>query len=427
MTADRSRGEVDQLQSVQIWTGREAKALRLGLRLSVRAFAEHLGVAVRTISKWEAGGPAVQPRPDTQAILDTALRRADEEAQTRFSLLLYSDPASSGRLAAHGHLPAREVLDELELLRRGITDAMTDQAVTPSILDDWDQTVTRYGMATRDRPAGLLLGDLGSDLNEAHRTLTRCRSASSVRRLTNVIAQMSGLMCLTLVKLDERTAFRRWARTARIAAQEAGDATTTSWVLAQEAYGHYYSGDILEAIEVAQGAMALPGERACVGAALAAPLAARAHALLGRAPETEDALGVAESVLSKLADEKLTASALGYSESQLRFHEGNALTHLGKTSRAWRAQERALQLCPPDDFMDRALTNLDRASCLVRDGDVSSGLTHARRTVEELSAEERKGIISLRAAQIIRHVPERCRSQPDVRELQELLVASGRE
>jgi DNA-binding transcriptional regulator YiaG len=76
--------------TVRQWSGREAKALRLALRLSVRAFAEHLGVAPRTVAKWEALGAAIRPRPDTQAILDTALARADTATQARFELLLTS-------------------------------------------------------------------------------------------------------------------------------------------------------------------------------------------------------------------------------------------------------------------------------------------------------------------------------------------------
>lgn len=72
------------------WSGREARLLRRALRLSVRAFAGYLGVAPRTVAKWESGGIATVPRPDTQAILDTALARADPDAQRRFDLLLHS-------------------------------------------------------------------------------------------------------------------------------------------------------------------------------------------------------------------------------------------------------------------------------------------------------------------------------------------------
>ncbi|MEU2668886.1 helix-turn-helix domain-containing protein [Streptomyces sp. NPDC007164] len=76
------------MATVHHWTGLEAKALRLALRLSVRAFAEHLGVAVATVSKWESKLADTEPRPDTQAILDTALGRADASVHLRFETLL---------------------------------------------------------------------------------------------------------------------------------------------------------------------------------------------------------------------------------------------------------------------------------------------------------------------------------------------------
>ncbi|MDH6143279.1 transcriptional regulator with XRE-family HTH domain [Kitasatospora sp. GP30] len=83
------------MASVHEWTGLEATALRKALRLSVRAFAQCLGVAERTISKWEALGAATHPRPDTQAILDTALAQADSAVHLRFETEL-SDRLSTG-------------------------------------------------------------------------------------------------------------------------------------------------------------------------------------------------------------------------------------------------------------------------------------------------------------------------------------------
>ncbi|MEU1024670.1 helix-turn-helix domain-containing protein, partial [Streptomyces sp. NPDC005904] len=76
------------MATVHHWTGLEAKALRLALRLSVRAFAERLGLAVATVSKWESKLASTEPRPDTQAILDTALGRADAAVHLRFETLL---------------------------------------------------------------------------------------------------------------------------------------------------------------------------------------------------------------------------------------------------------------------------------------------------------------------------------------------------
>lgn len=71
--------------SVQQWSGREAALLRRALRMSLREFAAYLGVSDRAVSKWEAGGAALIPRKETQAILDTALERCSEEARARFA------------------------------------------------------------------------------------------------------------------------------------------------------------------------------------------------------------------------------------------------------------------------------------------------------------------------------------------------------
>jgi hypothetical protein len=101
-------------------------------------------------------------------------------------------------------------LHPVEPLRQGLHEALSAGAMAEASLDDWEQTVIRHGRATRNCPAGVLLDNLSTDLVELNRALHRHRSASALRRLTRV----SGLMCLTLCKLDDRPAFRRWARTA---------------------------------------------------------------------------------------------------------------------------------------------------------------------------------------------------------------------
>ena len=68
--------------SPQRWSGPEIRMLRQALRLSVRAFAENLGVSARMVSKWEAGAT---PRPFNQAALDTALARAGYDVRNRFA------------------------------------------------------------------------------------------------------------------------------------------------------------------------------------------------------------------------------------------------------------------------------------------------------------------------------------------------------
>lgn len=62
--------------------------------MSIRAFAKHLGVSDRMVSKWEAGGAQTQARPVNQEALDTSLAMATEQAQERFVVLLNSAVSS---------------------------------------------------------------------------------------------------------------------------------------------------------------------------------------------------------------------------------------------------------------------------------------------------------------------------------------------
>jgi len=74
--------------TVAQWTGQEARALRWALRMTMQDFAAHLGVNVRTVAKWEARGAGIRLRAVTQAILDTALARADDHAHERLATTL---------------------------------------------------------------------------------------------------------------------------------------------------------------------------------------------------------------------------------------------------------------------------------------------------------------------------------------------------
>ncbi|MEU7331221.1 helix-turn-helix domain-containing protein [Streptomyces parvus] len=92
--------------TVQRWSGREARLLREALRMSLRDFAAYLGVSDRTVSNWEGGGAGYQPRAESQAVLDTALDRASNEAQARFAAALGTNgaaPPVTGRIEVDSH------------------------------------------------------------------------------------------------------------------------------------------------------------------------------------------------------------------------------------------------------------------------------------------------------------------------------------
>jgi DNA-binding transcriptional regulator YiaG len=85
------------------WTGKDACALQAALRLSNEAFAERLGIGVRTVAGWHQK-PTLRPQSAMQQILDTALEQATVAEQSRFTQLTATgepatdDPAATRRL-----------------------------------------------------------------------------------------------------------------------------------------------------------------------------------------------------------------------------------------------------------------------------------------------------------------------------------------
>jgi hypothetical protein len=399
-----------------------------------RELGEPVSPSERYVARLEDGDISY-PNPAYRRVLIALCGRP-------ISQLGFAFPRLAGHLVPHvdddnspGYIVVREApaalgrpsLGEIEAIRKSLNELVGESPMSDTSIEDWERTVLEYGRAARYQPPDILAGNLATDLAELRDELARCRSARTIRRLTRVTAQMAGLMCLALVKLDERAAFRRWARTARIAADEAGDPATLAWVRAQEAYGHYYAGSLIEAIDVAQHAQSLGSGEPCVGAALAAALEARAQARLGpeRRTESHGALRRAEAILAALDTSATSPSAFGYSEAQLRFHQGSTLTHLRDTAAAWNAQRRALELVPDNDYTDRTLIHLDRAICLAQDGDSTTGIKHAVDAIAGLTEHQRRGIIELRANDILHAIPAKQRVLPVAREFQDLLMLTS--
>lgn len=125
---------------------------------------------------------------------------------------------------------------------------------------------------------------------------------------------------------------------------------------------------------------------------------ARALARLGRGDEALPLLKQAEDTFDLLTYEERNDPALGYTERQLLFTVGNAWTHVGRTEDAWRAQRLALDLYPPDQYLDPTLLRLDRAMCLARSGEPEEAYRTATETLASLPDEHRTGMVLKYAA-----------------------------
>jgi hypothetical protein len=84
------------------WTGGRAHALQQSLRMTNEAFAEYLGVSVRSVAGWRET-PGRVPAQRTQEILDTALERAPDRTKAQFALLAGQPGNGNGAESPEGH------------------------------------------------------------------------------------------------------------------------------------------------------------------------------------------------------------------------------------------------------------------------------------------------------------------------------------
>ncbi|MFI1226008.1 MULTISPECIES: hypothetical protein [Streptomyces] len=230
------------MATVHHWTGLEAKALRGALRLSVRAFAQQLGLAVATVSKWESKLADTAPRPDTQAILDTALSRADAAVHLRFETIL-SEMTNTGPSADRPRVTAsgpraweyESWADDLDR----VVVALSRQNFTfaDSLLNRW---LARFRSSELDEKglylfarSTALLGDLKRDQGAVLGPLSASRSYADARAIFTqldiprrvaqldlslaVVTEMSGNLELaarhyTTLAVDDRLSRRDRAR-----------------------------------------------------------------------------------------------------------------------------------------------------------------------------------------------------------------------
>lgn len=415
----------------------EFAGVRKAAGYTQESLAAALDVDRTTVIRWEAGDNAPQPHqwPQLVGLLGVSREELMRLFATRdASVVSYAEvltaveplepghPTLDRRTVLRGAAAAALVLHDAETLRRQLTDAVDHAAISDASLDDWEHTVCQYGLASGFRPAASLLADLTADFAELCRLLEARRAILVPNRLTRIMAHMAGLMTIPLNKLDHAAAARNWARTAKLLASEAGDNRLHAWVLGQQAYAHYYGGNLIEAVYVATHAQRVANQAPCAGVAHAAAVEARAHALRGQANETHAATDRVEKALDGMGAQAIAPSAFDYDQARYNFHTGNAYTHLGETAAAFDAHERALGLYPANSYFDRALVMLDRADCFVKDNDVPAAADWVQRALQSVSAEQRNPLIDNRARQVLDRVPDRAGRLSAVREVRAILM-----
>jgi transcriptional regulator with XRE-family HTH domain len=356
---------VDAMTTVDHWTGRETTALRAALRRSIRDFASHLGVGVRTVARWEAGGDHIRPRPDLQAVLDTALAQAPPDAKARFRRLLRD------RVQAEEGPTNRRQLLAGGLGASGFAVLASTEA--PLAQTDDDQLLmllpATYRRLEQRLPARLLVAPV-----LAHLVLIRQLLAATTatddrhRRLSGVLSETAGLAAWLYADLEERASARRHYQLAVRAAHQTGHPLLPAYMQASLGQFASWCGDAhqgLALIAQARSWLKAPPPLAVLwldtleAVALAECGDQRALTLLDRAEDRVDAVQQEEPVwpwifhfdAPKLAGYRLLAAA-----------------KLGRTHSADLAYRCWSQANPSPK--QRALMNVERARILATAGDL---------------------------------------------------------
>jgi 8-oxo-dGTP diphosphatase len=82
------------VEVIDVWNGHYACKLQSALRMTNEVFANHLGIALRTVATWHSD-PAVIPRAEMQQLLDDVYEKAPRPVRQRFVLLARDANASS--------------------------------------------------------------------------------------------------------------------------------------------------------------------------------------------------------------------------------------------------------------------------------------------------------------------------------------------
>lgn len=466
--------------TIRKWTGRESRALREAMRLSIRDFADQLGVTARSISKWEAGGPHFVQRPESQEILDTKLRQVSDEVRARFELILGTPPENSGDdldQIPRSKLPGVSVIAgtataqaekaeysataevnnedsgmtgiEEDMERRRLLQGLValgaeisplSQALDTvrsafggtvgyddrSHLGDWEETVADYGYSYMSTSPLRLIPDLAADLVSVRSIVRRIpRDSLEYRSWCRVSGVLSGFVAKSLSNLGQSRDSRQWWNMAQHVTDESGDLGLSLWVRGQRIiHGLYENRPFPILLRQVESSKEFSRDHPCAGLASISVGHAQLSVLSGDNDSAERELHRASEILdclpSCITDDG--GSVMSWGEAQLRYSEAWVYSHIGNEAKTDRAIERALQLYPDTDTRSPAQIKLMQAFARVQAGNISEGMRRARAVYESLISEQRTTMVDVLARRVLHSVPHEAQNCPDVTEYRALVA-----
>jgi transcriptional regulator with XRE-family HTH domain len=371
------------------------------------------------VSRWERG----QERPSS-AYLDGLCRVYGTGPVDLGFAADYSDTVDDHRPPAPGS--SRSFVSGAdasrgERIRRRVDEVLSGSTLSDSTVAHKEAVAAQYGRTYKTQPATVFLDNILADLDDLQILTDRKLPAGQRRDLCAVTAQLAGLLSMTMVNLAQYRHAREWVHTARLAADEAGDPLLRAWVATRSAVASLHLGDPYAAMTAAREAELLTRNHRAPITAMAWAILARAAATTADAPTARAALRHAEDLYGAV-EQIPDNTAYAFTAGQLHFYRSHALTTLGESRAAWQAQDDAISAFGPGEHLDPALVRLDRALCMVHNGDIVQGADYAATVLQQLPAVHRPAIVWRRAQAVAYAIPAARRSTPRVRALHEVLA-----
>lgn len=380
------------MREVDTWTGADARLLRMvGLRLSLREFAEKTGISDRTLSKWEQGDGTRRPRSHYQAVLDTVLAQAEPAERERF-LNAVARRGNVEAIVEHGAGVDRREFNKTVLAVGGAL-ALPDWAGTPPGVVDAKTVDTVHVDALRAAADQIRQRDQrvggGALLTEAAHCLTRAKAMLDTATYsasigTALMAATGDLaMCAGWVAYDadRKDLARQWYSDALALATEAGDddlavhALQNSALLAMSPSG---SGSPSRAMQLSERSRIIARNiRSSRLHALIASRTAIAHAAVGDRSNFERAIGTAWREVEHAEGHEPPAETPTWLRfvvpAEVRYHEARGRAYLGDLDEAAAVFHAgaAEQADPRNATNYRAAL----AATLAHSGDTSTAIT----------------------------------------------------
>jgi tetratricopeptide (TPR) repeat protein len=390
--------------TVDRWTGREARLLRQALRLSVRGFAEYLGVSVRTVSRWEQHGAERVPRPEFQAVLDTALRQAGTEGQQRFQLATSAAENATASVVAPDRSEGVESDADVELAPVVNLDTFRHWSSRTIGVGELDDLLTHLGdqwhlLVKTDNLFGpryalrgvldqlRLIEDLLLAVSEGGRV--------EVIRLGAQYAESAAWLYEDSGNLETA---RAWNSRAMAWAHEAGDHLMLAWTLFRRSQQAIPTGNGGEVVGLARAA-ARDAELPTVMRAAITQQIAYGLALQGNEIEAHRQLDLAHAWAAvDVTGDARTGHGSFCTDSYIELQRANCWLTLGQPHQAIERYDEVLPTLPPVYRRDRgrALSRLaqahvaaghpDQAAEVASEALTIAHTTGSARTVEDVAA-----------------------------------------